>query len=132
VGSPRDTLLATKLSRPLVRHGLVERPRLTERLSAGLRGPLTLIVAPAGSGKTTLLSDWHAAQATRWPTAWLALDTGDNDLARFLRYVVVALQTLHADIGLGVLANLTLPSPDRDAAHAAAQRPDDPERRRGG
>src|SRR5207253_11236821 len=93
-GLPRDTLLATKLHMPLPRHDLVERPRLTERLSAGLRGPLTLIVAPAGFGKTTLLSDWYAAHATRWPTAWLALDAGDNDLARFLRYMVAALQTL--------------------------------------
>lgn len=110
-GLPRDALLMTKLHRPPARSDLVERPRLTARLSAGLRGPLTLIVAPAGSGKTTLLSAWYAAQATTQPIAWLALDAGDNDPARFLRYVVAALQTVHAGIGRGVLASLRSPQP---------------------
>src|SRR5439155_8916001 len=87
------------------RPGLVRRPRLTARLSAGLRGPLTLLVAPAGFGKTTLLADWRAAQQQgAWPLAWLALDAGDNDLARFLRYVIAALQTLRADLGLALRA----------------------------
>jgi LuxR family transcriptional regulator, maltose regulon positive regulatory protein len=114
-GLLQDALLATKLHRPPARHGLVERPRLTARLSAGLHGPLTLLVAPAGFGKTTLLSEWHAAHATRWPTAWLALDAGDNDPARFLRYVVAALQTLQPDIGRGVLASLHSPQPPVEA-----------------
>jgi LuxR family maltose regulon positive regulatory protein len=48
-------------------------------------------------------------------TAWLALDAGDNDLARFLRYVVAALQTLQPDIGLGVLASLHSPQPPVEA-----------------
>ena len=88
----------------------LEEPTV-QQFAAGLRGPLTLIVAPAGFGKTTLLSEWHA---TGWPAAWLALDAGDNDLARFLRYVVAALQTLQPDIGLGVLASLPLmASPSR-------------------
>src|SRR5207244_11888728 len=62
-------------------------------------------VAPAGFGKTTLLADWRAAQQQgAWPLAWLALDAGDNDLARFLRYVIAALQTLRADLGLALRA----------------------------
>src|SRR5579871_1188709 len=74
-----DTLLATKLYLPPPRRDLIQRPRLIERLSAALCGPLTLLVAPAGSGKTTLLSGWRAAQqedahGLRWPLAWLALD----------------------------------------------------------
>ena len=36
----------------------MSRPRLIERVQAGLQGKLTLIVAPAGYGKTTLLSAW--------------------------------------------------------------------------
>ena len=52
-------LLTTKFYFPATRPGLVRRPRLVERLQAGLRGPLTLISAPAGSGKTTLVSDWR-------------------------------------------------------------------------
>jgi LuxR family maltose regulon positive regulatory protein len=107
-----DALLASKLYMPRPRPNLVRRPRLTERLSAGLRGPLTLLVAPAGFGKTTLLADWRTAQQQgAWPVAWLALDAGDNDLARFLRYLVAALQALRADLGRVVLPSLRSPQP---------------------
>ena len=47
-------LLITKLYIPPVRPSLVPRPRLIERLHAGLHRKLTLISAPAGFGKTTL------------------------------------------------------------------------------
>ncbi|HET8628338.1 MAG TPA: LuxR C-terminal-related transcriptional regulator [Thermomicrobiales bacterium] len=111
-----EPLLATKLYLPPPRPGLVRRPRLTARLDAGLRGPLTLLVAPAGFGKTTLLADWRAATSedsdtARWPVAWLALDAADDDLARFLRYVVAALQTLRPDLGRAALAGLRAPQP---------------------
>ncbi len=52
----RDPLLRTKLYIPPVRPELVARPRLIERLNAGLHRKLTLVSAPAGFGKTTLLS----------------------------------------------------------------------------
>lgn len=111
-----DILLRTKLFRPCPRSDLVQRPRLAERLAAGLRGPLTLIVAPAGWGKTTLLTEWPAARPEGARSmAWLALDAGDNDLARFLRYVIAALQSLRADIGLSVLAGLRSLKPPVDA-----------------
>ena len=53
-------LLTTKLHVPPLRHGLVRRPRLLQRLDEGLAlgRRLTLISAPAGFGKTTLLSEW--------------------------------------------------------------------------
>jgi ATP/maltotriose-dependent transcriptional regulator MalT len=49
-------LLTTKLFIPPVHRELVPRPRLVERLNAGLQHKLTLISAPAGFGKTTLLA----------------------------------------------------------------------------
>jgi hypothetical protein len=73
-----------------LRTTLVRRPRLIERLNAGLRRKLTLVSAPAGSGKTTLVSSWLHHLADELPPAlpvhpaWLSLDTGDNDTARFL------------------------------------------------
>jgi LuxR family maltose regulon positive regulatory protein len=48
-----------------------------------------LVCAPAGFGKTALLSDW--ARGDGRPVAWLGLDSGDSDPARFWRYVVAAL-----------------------------------------
>lgn len=41
---------------------LVHRPRLLERVDAGVRGPLTLVSGPPGAGKTTLLADWAQAR----------------------------------------------------------------------
>ncbi len=56
------TLLQTKLDAPSLRPGLVQRPRLTARLDAGLTSRLSLVVAPAGFGKTTLVGEWvHTA-----------------------------------------------------------------------
>jgi LuxR family maltose regulon positive regulatory protein len=96
-------ILATKLYIPPPRPQLVPRPRLIERLNAGLHAgrKLTLIAAPAGFGKTTLLSEW--VTHSQRPIAWLSLDENDNDLARFLTYVVAALQTIDASLGADAL-----------------------------
>ena len=85
----RDVLLATKLHVPGPRPGLVPRPRLAERLDEGLARGLVLVCAPAGYGKTVLLADW--ARRGQRPVAWLSLDAGDNDPARFWRHAVAAL-----------------------------------------
>ncbi len=85
-------LLATKLYVPPIRPELVPRPRLIERLKAGLHCKLTLVSAPAGFGKTTLLSE--CAGRCDWPVAWLSLDKGDNDPTRFWAYFIAALQTI--------------------------------------
>ncbi len=102
-------ILATKLYIPPTRPELVRRPRLIERLNEGLHRKLTLISAPAGFGKTTLVSEWVAG--CERPTAWLSLDEGDNDLTRFLTYLVVALQTIAPIVGKGVLGVLQSPQP---------------------
>ena len=127
----QQSLLQTKLYIPPIRRELVPRPRLIERLNAGLNGCLTLVSAPAGFGKTTLVSEWlnhlqsdvvHEGQPTP-RVAWLSLDEGDNDPTRFLAYLVAALRTLEprqedaarqAPVGLigkGVLSALQSPQP---------------------
>jgi LuxR family maltose regulon positive regulatory protein len=93
------TLLATKFYFPSARTNLVSRPRLLERLNEGFRGPLTLIAAPAGYGKTTLMGEWRAEQGREMPVAWLSLDKGDNDPARFWFYLISALDYLHPGLG---------------------------------
>ena len=89
VASERDVLLATKLHVPRPRPDLVPRPRLAERLDEGLARGLMLVCAPAGYGKTILLADW--VRRGQQPVAWLSLDVGDNDPARFWRHGVAAL-----------------------------------------
>jgi LuxR family maltose regulon positive regulatory protein len=90
-------LLQTKISIPQMPSGFVSRPRLTELIQRGVRGPLTLLAAPAGFGKTHLLLEW--ARETHLPIAWLTLDSDDNDLSRFFRYLIGALQTLESGLG---------------------------------
>ena len=100
-------LLSTKLFIPRPRKNLVSRPRLVERLNAGLDGKLTLIAAPAGFGKSTLLSEW-IPQSPRCVT-WLSLDDGDNDSTRFWTYFIASIQQLRSDLGEGALALLQSP-----------------------
>src|SRR5947209_9123187 len=114
-------ILATKLYIPGLRPNVVSRPRLLERLNEGLHRNLTLIAAPAGFGKTTLVSEWVAF--IERPTAWLSLDEGDNDPARFVAYLVAALQTIAANIGEGVLGVLqSSQSPPTEAIYGTSNK----------
>ena len=94
---PVDLLLATKLRAPQPRPHLVHRPRLIQRLEQGMERALTLISAPVGFGKSTLLSDWLAWCAI--PVAWLSLESQDNEPARFLSYLLAALQSYDPHLG---------------------------------
>ena len=105
--SERDVLLATKLHVPRPRKGFVARPRLVGALDEGLAGRLILVCAPAGFGKTALVADW--ARSGKRPVAWLSLDAGDDDPARFWRHVVAALD--RARPGIGELAGPLLGPP---------------------
>jgi LuxR family maltose regulon positive regulatory protein len=90
-------LLATKLYVPSARADVLSRSRLVEQLDLGIVRPLTLMSAPAGYGKTTAVSIWAAGSGV--PVAWLTLDAGDNDPARFWRYIDAALQTVDSCLG---------------------------------
>src|ERR1700749_1741841 len=94
--SGKDVLLATKLHVPRPQPGFVPRRRLVQALSEGLARGRVLVCAPAGSGKTALLADW--ARDSGRPVAWLGLDDGDSDPARFWRYVVAALDRARAGL----------------------------------
>ncbi len=99
---PPDTgirLLETKVYVPRPRDDLIPRPRLVERLSRGLESRLTLVSAPAGFGKTTLVAQRLGSSAGPRPTAWLALDDGDNDPASFIAYLIAAIRTAVPGIG---------------------------------
>jgi LuxR family transcriptional regulator, maltose regulon positive regulatory protein len=106
-----EQLLSTKLYIPSTRPELVPRRRLIERLDEGLRTgrKLTLISAPAGFGKTTLVTEWLDSARLEAKTenqfvnkiAWLSLDEGDNDLARFMNYFITALNRVEGVDAVG-------------------------------
>jgi ATP/maltotriose-dependent transcriptional regulator MalT len=102
-----DVLLATKFHLPRLRPDLLARPRLIDQLNRAAAHELVLVSTPAGFGKTTLLAEW--ARASERPVAWLSLDAGDNDPARFWRYVVGAVDRVHAGIGDRVLPLVNAP-----------------------
>jgi LuxR family maltose regulon positive regulatory protein len=107
-------LLATKLYIPKPRQGLVQRPRLTERLNKATECKLTLISAPAGFGKTTLLSEWLIR--SQLPVAWVSLDKGDNDPVYLIKYLIAALQSVEPEIGDAALTLLqSMQQPPLDA-----------------
>jgi len=106
---PLHPLLPTKLHVPRLRTSLVPRSHLTERIRQGAERALTLVSAPTGFGKTTLLAQWLAESSL--PTAWLSLEPEDNDPTRFLSYLIAALQTLDAQVGISALEMLHTPQP---------------------
>jgi LuxR family transcriptional regulator, maltose regulon positive regulatory protein len=101
-------LLKTKLEAPGCPR-LVVRENLIETLSEGMSLPLTLVYGPAGSGKTMLVAQWRASARDELPVAWLSLDAGDNDPARFWIYVIEALRSVLPGFGEGALAILRAP-----------------------
>ncbi len=90
-----NPFLPTKLYIPHLKSPRVARSRLLGKLDGLLERRLTMISAPAGFGKTTLLSEWIERQDQQPlppQVAWLSLDANDNNPARFLIYLVGALQ----------------------------------------
>ncbi|HEY5901985.1 MAG TPA: LuxR C-terminal-related transcriptional regulator [Anaerolineales bacterium] len=92
-----DPLIHTKLRSPSARAGRVLRPRLQEQILRGLRGPLTLVIAPAGFGKTVLVAS--CLPECKASVAWLSLEKDDNQEGRFLRYLTSALHEAAVQVG---------------------------------
>ncbi len=91
----------TKLHRPSRTVGLLQRPRLLTMLDAASHSTLTLIVSSPGSGKSSLVNQWLDERGI--VAAWLQLDSGDSDPARYLTYVVYALRSIAPDFGAETL-----------------------------
>ncbi|HEY3006427.1 MAG TPA: AAA family ATPase, partial [Kribbellaceae bacterium] len=107
---PQEVVIATKLFAPSPRQEPVSRPRLYARLREGLRVPLTLVVAPAGWGKSTLVSGWLRRDDVT--TGWVSLDSGDDDIKRFWRYLLLAADRAGAELGTAALRRLDAPGTD--------------------
>jgi ATP/maltotriose-dependent transcriptional regulator MalT len=75
-----------KFAAPLAAR-LISRPRLHDRLEAGLRGPVTLLSTPAGWGKTLLVGSWLSVRPPDRPFVWITLAAADDDPRAFWRTV---------------------------------------------
>jgi LuxR family maltose regulon positive regulatory protein len=71
---------------------LVAYSRLAGRSAGGLAVPLALVSIPPGFGQTTMVSTQPADSGCR--AAWLSLDAGDSDPARFLNYLIAAIRSV--------------------------------------
>jgi transcriptional regulator with XRE-family HTH domain len=92
-------LLPSKLALPIPRSRRAHRPGLVNQLSSADDRRLILLSAAAGFGKTTLLAEWLSSQPkVHDSVAWLTLDAGDNDAARFWMYVFAALRRVRPDL----------------------------------
>ncbi|EJM85929.1 LuxR C-terminal-related transcriptional regulator [Pseudomonas sp. GM60] len=106
---PASVTVATldgRFYRPPLPDGHVLRPRLCERLSAGLGGRLLLVSAPAGFGKSSLAVEFCQGLPAHWQSLWLGLSPRDNDPGRFLERLLEGLQDFFPQLGrqsLGLL-----------------------------
>ncbi len=98
------TLAGTKFSVPTSLHPLIHRQRLHDLLHEGLRGPLTLLSAPAGYGKTSVLSEWLLSSQMQLSAAWVSLDASDDDIHRFWLCMFLALQQCAPDLMAPILS----------------------------
>lgn len=92
-------VLRAKLLIPQMAEGHVKRKMLTNRFLRDFarQRQLTLVCAPAGYGKTTLILE--ALGELKLPCAWITLDESDNDVNRFLSYLVHAFRAAGVPVG---------------------------------
>src|SRR5580692_13129772 len=89
----QKTFLASKLTPPAVSRYAVDRAEICNQVFLSFNAKVVLIRGPAGFGKTTVmvqLLERYRREGTA--VAWLNLDEADNDLPRFLSYLLVAIK----------------------------------------
>lgn len=86
-------LLDSKVRIPCLGDDVFRRDRLTELIEQATARPVTMIAAPAGSGKTVACAVWATAKVRSRRVAWLSLDEGDREPARFWASMTAALAT---------------------------------------
>jgi LuxR family maltose regulon positive regulatory protein len=104
--SPESTddatsVLQTKLSPPPLARHTIERSGLVHRMTDAIAtGRHLLVSAPTGFGKTTLLAQCaaHLAQVGQ-ATAWLTLDSDDDDVRHLLRGLLAAVGRVMPEVG---------------------------------
>ena len=93
-----DPVEAALFAVPPPPKGAVRRVRLQQRLDDGVKGPLTLVTAPAGTGKTVLVSSWISGLHGSHTVVWLSLDDSTVGPATFWHSVVSSLARRGVDV----------------------------------
>lgn len=100
-------------------YGLIERPRLLDKLASVLEHRLTLVSAPPGYGKTTLLAQY--ARRAPCPVVWQSVEERDRDVPNMNTASLLALSTIAPGL-LRLQLPEGLPPDDQAAALADALR----------
>ena len=89
----------TRFRPPASNRPTVPRQRILDRLGSGRRPKLVLIHAPAGYGKSTLAAQWaETLKRQDLKTAWLAIDSDDNNTVWFLAHLIEAIRRTMPDL----------------------------------
>jgi LuxR family transcriptional regulator, maltose regulon positive regulatory protein len=99
IRTPSRPLPSTRLYPPRLRAHLVQRSGLISRLGDDPDRRLAVISAPAGYGKSTLAA--QLVDQLALPTAWVRLESGDNDPATFFTLVLAAVQRIDRELAAG-------------------------------
>ncbi len=113
MNTARTTLPNSKFAVPQRTQTYFPRPRLIERLDAGLEMKLTVIKGPAGFGKTSLVAEWAGQKPEA--AVWITIDEDDNDPIHFLTSLVHGVRRIDGQIGkavLDVLESISFPPVD--------------------
>nr|WP_280043695.1 AAA family ATPase [Pseudomonas sp. Hg5Tf]MDH2561894.1 AAA family ATPase [Pseudomonas sp. Hg5Tf] len=88
----QSPIVSTKLIPPRSTGRLISRERLQEQMLKARRQRCIVLQGPAGCGKTSTLIAWRQALLPLgFDVAWLTLSADDNELTRFLDYLLASL-----------------------------------------
>lgn len=96
--TPPSAALPARVGVPPLPTWLVPRPRLTDRLSRGVLGPLTVLVGPVGAGKSAVAVEWAHTRGAPGPVAWVTCDGVEEQPDIFWSRVPAALREAGVDL----------------------------------
>ncbi|MDD2058173.1 LuxR C-terminal-related transcriptional regulator [Pseudomonas sp. GD03860] len=95
----QSPIVSTKLIPPRSSGRLISRERLQEQMLKARRQRCIVLQGPAGCGKTSTLIAWRQGLLPLgYDVAWLTLSADDNELTRFLDYLLASLGQIDPDL----------------------------------
>ncbi|MFI1681437.1 LuxR C-terminal-related transcriptional regulator [Streptomyces sp. NPDC020607] len=98
VPEPRTAVPEPRTVVPELPGWLVPRPRLAERLSRGVLGPLTVVVGPVGAGKSALATEWLHTGRAPGPVACVRCEGREERPDVFWPRILTALRRAGVDL----------------------------------